>query len=371
MSRKTGLVWNERFMWHDQGRYAGILPADFPLQPGYHHEHPETKRRLKNLLDVSDMTEKLVPIKARPISRDELLRVHTTGYLDKLEADNLLPAASAGFDAPFTKGSVDIAKLAAGGCLEAVDAIFSGKVDNAYALVRPIGHHAEPDEGKGFCLYSNASLAARHAQQVYGVRRVALIDLDVHHGNGAERIFYADASVLTISLHQDQWFPPDTGFLADNGEGEGEGYNINIPLPAGCGFGAYKDAFERVVLPALDRFQPEFVIIPCGYDAGAQDPLGRMILHGGAFRWFTARLREVAERHAKGRLLVTHEGGYNPFTVAFMGLAVFEELSGLDSGVVDPHEAIFANMQGHDLLEHQRHVIDAATELVGRVGRPE
>lgn len=149
---------------------------------------------------------------------------------------------------------------------------------------------------------------------MHGVRRVALIDLDVHHGNGAERTFYADASVLTISLHQNQWFPPETGFLADNGVGEGKGYNINIPLPAGCGFGAYKDAFERVVLPALGRFQPEFVL-PCGYDAGAQDPLGRMILHGGAFRWFTARLREVAERYAQGRLLVNHEGGYNPFTV--------------------------------------------------------
>lgn len=371
MSRKTGLVWNERFMWHDQGRYAGIMPAEFPMQQGEHHEHPETKRRLKNLLDASEMTEKLVAIKARPITRDELLRVHTPGYLDKLDAGNHEYAAVAGFDAPYTRGSVYIAKLAAGGCLAAVDAIFNRKVDNAYALVRPIGHHAEPDQGKGFCLYSNASLAARHAQQVHGIKRVALIDLDVHHGNGAERVFYNDPSVLTISLHQDQWFPPDSGFIADNGEGPGEGYNLNIPLPAGSGFGAYRDAFERVVLPALERFEPEFVIIPCGYDAGAQDPLGRMILHGGAFRWFTQCLREVAERFSAGRLLVTHEGGYNPYTVSFMGLAVFEELSGIDSGIVDPHEEIFANMQGHALLEHQREWVSAAAERVVRVGRPE
>lgn len=370
MHRKTGLVWNERFMWHDQGRYAGILPAEFPLQQGYHHEHPETKRRLKNLLDACDMTEKLLPIKARPISREELLRVHTPGYLDRLEAGNLEHAASAGFDAPYTRGSVDIAKLAAGGCLAAVDAIFNKEVDNAYALVRPIGHHAEPDEGKGFCLFSNAALAARHAQQVHGIRRVALIDIDVHHGNGAERTFYDDPDVLTLSLHQAQWFPADSGFIADNGHGPGEGYNINVPLPAGSGFGAYKDAFERVVLPALERFEPEFVIIPCGYDAGAQDPLGRMILNGGAFRWITRSLREVAERFAQGRLLVTHEGGYNPFTVAFMGLAVFEELSGIDTGVVDPHEDIFAAMHGHALLDHQREVVDACAELVERVGRP-
>lgn len=370
MSRKTGLMWNERFMWHEQGRYAGILPADYPLQPGRHHENPETKRRLKNLLDASGLSEHLTPIKAREITREELLRVHTPAYLDKLEAGNQEYAAVAGFDAPYTRGSVDIAKLAAGGCLAAVDAICSGLVDNAYALTRPIGHHAEPDEGKGFCLYSNASLAARHAQARHGIRRVALIDLDVHHGNGAERVFWSDPSVLTISLHQDQWFPPDTGFLSDVGEGDGLGYNLNVPLPAGCGFGAYQAAFERVVLPALERFEPELVIVPCGYDAGAQDPLGRMILHSEAFRWFIARLRDIAERFAGGRLLVTHEGGYNEFTIPFMGLAVFEELSGIDSGVVDPHRDIFVAMKGHELLPHQEAVIDAAAALVRDIRKP-
>lgn len=371
MTRKTGLVWNERFMWHEQGRYAGILPADFPLQPGRHHENPETKRRLKNLLDASGLSEQLTPIKARPISREELLRVHTADYLDQLDAGNLKPAANAGLDAPYTKGSVDIAKLAAGGCLEAVEAIFEGRVDNAYALVRPIGHHAEPDQGKGFCLYSNAALAARHAQAKYGIKRVALIDLDVHHGNGAERVFWRDPSVLTISLHQELWFPPDSGGLEDIGEGEGQGYNLNIPLPAGCGFGAYQAAFERVVLPALENFEPELVIVPCGYDAGAQDPLGRMILHGEAFRWFIRELRGIADRFAGGRLLVTHEGGYNENTVPFMGLAVFEELSGIDSGVVDPHRDIFVNMHGHELLMHQEAVIATAASLARDIRKPQ
>jgi len=370
MSRKTGLMWNERFMWHDQGRYAGILPADFPLQPGAHHEHPETKRRLKNLLDVTGLSDHLIPVKARAITREELLRVHTPAYLDQLQAGNREPAASAGLDAPYTRGSVDIAALAAGGCLQAVDAICSGQIDNAYALTRPIGHHAEPDQGKGFCLYSNAALAARHAQAVHGIERIALVDVDVHHGNGAQKAFWTDASVLTLSLHQDQWFPPDSGFLEETGEGAGSGTNINVPLPAGCGDGAYWAAFERVVLPALERFQPQLLIMPCGYDAGAQDPLGRMILNSESYRWFTRQLLQVAGRFCSNRLLVTHEGGYNLFTVPFMGLAVIEELSGRDSGVVDPHRDIFVAMKGHELLPHQEAVIAAAAALVSNVPTP-
>jgi len=368
--RRTGLMWNERFMWHDQGRYAGILAADWPLQPGWHHEHPETKRRLKNLLDATGLSEHLTPVKARCITREELLRVHTPAYLDQLQAGNQLAAASAGLDAPYTQGSVDIAALAAGGCLQAVDAICSGQIDNAYALTRPIGHHAEPGQGKGFCLYSNAALAARHAQAVHGIDRIALVDVDVHHGNGAQKAFWTDASVLTLSLHQDQWFPPDSGFLEETGEGAGSGTNINVPLPAGCGDGAYRAAFERVVLPALERFAPQLLIMPCGYDAGAQDPLGRMILNSESYRWFTRQLLQVAERFCSGRLLVTHEGGYNLFTVPFMGLAVIEELSGRASGVVDPHRDIFVAMKGHELLTHQEAVIDAAAALVSNIPTP-
>ena len=367
MRRKTGLVWHERFMWHDLGRYAGLMPAGYPVQPGYPFENWEAKRRLKNLLDASEFTQKLIPIAPRNATREELLRVHTRGYLDRLEELDRQPAGVAGLDAPLTQGSVSIAKLAVGGCLAAVDAIIKGTVDNAYALVRPIGHHAEPDQGKGFCLLSNPSLAAAHALEAHGLQRVATVDVDVHHGNGAQKAFWKDPRVLTISLHQERWFPPDSGDREERGEGAGFGTNLNIPLPAGCGWGAYEHAFERVVLPALRKFRPQLIIVPCGYDAGAQDPLGRMILGSAAYRRMVESLIGAADETAKGRLLVTQEGGYNEWTVPFMGLAVFEALVGERSEVQDPLGEIFSGMHGHALLDHQRAAIESAAALVADV----
>lgn len=364
MPRKTGLVWHERCMWHELGRFAGIMPAGFPVEPGQPHESAEAKRRLKNLLDASGFSDNLTAIPARPATEQELLRVHTPAYLKKLAQLNEQPAGCAGLDAYLTQGSYDIAKLAAGGCLEAVDAIMAGKVDNAYALVRPIGHHAEPDTGKGFCLLSNAALAAAHALDHHRLERVAMIDLDVHHGNGAQAVFWKDPRVLTISVHQEDWFPPASGRHQEQGEAAGFGTNINIPLPAGSGWGAYKAACVEVVLPALEQFCPQLIIIPCGYDAGAQDPLGRMILGSAHYRQMVEMLLGAAAKTANGRVLVTHEGGYNPYTVPFMGLAVFEALVGQKSTVTDPMDEITQNMPGHPLLVHQHKEIQKAATLL-------
>ena len=370
MTRRTGLVWHERYMWHDLGRYAGLMPVNYPVQPGMPFENWEAKRRLKNLLDATGFTKKLVEIEPRLATTEELLRVHTPEYLSRLQALNEQAAGDAGFDAPMTRGSFEIAKLAAGGCLEAVDAIMHRRVDNAYALVRPIGHHAEPDQGKGFCLLSNPALAAAHLRAVHKLERIALVDFDVHHGNGAQKAFWRDPHVLTISLHQERWFPPDSGDREERGEGAGFGSNLNVPLPAGSGWGAYSLAFEKVVVPALRRFRPQFIIVPCGYDAAAQDPLGRMILHGGGYRSMVEQLLILAAEMSEGRVLVTQEGGYNEWTVPFLGLAVFEALSGQSSGVTDPLGDIYAGMHGHALLPHQAAAVDAAAALVAGVPAP-
>lgn len=367
MSKKTGFMWHERFMWFRQGEYSGILPAEFPLEPGAHFESAGTKRRLKNLLDVTGMTNRLVPIEARAASDEELGMVHTRRYLDTLAGMNAVAGGDAGLDAPFLKGGFDIARLAVGGCIEAADAIMAGKVDNAYCLVRPVGHHVEPEKGMGFGILSNAGVAGMHLLNKHGIKRIAYIDLDVHHGNGAETIFWRDPRALTISVHQENWFPPDRGAASANGEGEGSGFNINVPLPAGSGWGAYQDAMNRVVLPALERFKPEFVIAPTGYDAGAQDPLGRMILGSSHYRIMMRSLMDIADKYAKGRLLVTHEGGYNESTAPFFGMAVIETLSGESSGVEDPYGFIFDHMQGHELLPHQRDAVSVAEKLVERV----
>lgn len=359
MNARTGLVWHETFMWHQQGKYSGLMPADFPVQPGQHYETPESKRRIKNLLDACGMTRNLAHIEPRPATDAELERVHTPAYLAQLARDNALPEASAGFDAPFSRGSFDLARLAAGGAIEAVDRILADALDNAYLLARPVGHHAQSGIGKGFCLVNNASIAAAHAL-ASGLDRVAFVDVDVHHGNGAEEIFWQDPRVLTISIHQERWFPPDSGDVTAVGEGPGRGFNINIPLPAGCGFGAYRAAMEEIILPALDIHRPQMLFVPFGFDAGAQDPLGRMILGSNHFRYIAAQLRRAAQRHCGGRMLVTHEGGYNESTTPFMALAMLEAVSGIESGVTDPYGAIMDGMPGHDLLMHQRAALDQA-----------
>lgn len=367
MHSTTGLVWHELYMWHDTGTHAGVLPAGFPIQPGEHAENPETKRRFKNLLEVSGLLDQLTLIKPRKATMDEILRVHTPDYIARIEADSLARGGDAGGLTPFGPGSFEIARLSAGGVLAATDAVLDGAVRNVYALVRPPGHHAVRDSGMGFCMLANAAIAGYHALDARGLGRIAYVDWDVHHGNGTESIFWEDPRALTISLHQDRCFPPDTGGLDAIGGGAGAGTNINIPLPPGSGVGAYEAAFLRVVVPALEKFRPDLIFVPSGFDAGGHDPLGRMMMHSDGYRRLTQILMEVADRVCGGRLVLCHEGGYNPPTVPFYGLAVMETLSGIRTGVADPFMDLLGAMGGQELQPHQAALIDRAAALVARV----
>lgn len=363
-SKKTGFVWQEIYMWHDTGTYAGVMPPGNPIQPGTHAENPETKRRFKNLLEVSGLYQQLHPVEAYHATDEDILRVHTADYLTRIKAMSHDTGGDAGMLTPFGKGAYDIATLAAGGVMAAVDAVLDGKIDNVYALVRPPGHHAEPDMGKGFCLFANASIAAKYAQVKRGIKRIAFVDWDVHHGNGAEKIFWEDSSVLTISIHQDRCFPPDSGDMTDNGAGEGAGYNINIPLPAGSGVGAYEATFDRVIIPALHKFKPELIIVPSGFDAGAHDPLGRMMMHSEGYRNLTRKLMKAADELCAGRIVMCHEGGYNDATVPFYGLAVMERLSGIKTETNDPFMSLFEALAGQELQPHQDQIITLAEQLL-------
>lgn len=351
-------------MWHNTGNYAGPMPYGNPVQPDTHAENPETKRRFRNLLEVAGLTPQLHAIAPRAATREEILRFHTPAHLDKLQQ---LSAAHGGDAGPFTPmgtGSYEIALLAAGGVLAALEAIMAGAVANAYALVRPPGHHALADMGMGFCLLGNAAIAGFHALEHFGLERIAFVDWDVHHGNGTQSAFYGDPRALTISVHQDNCFPPDSGYRHETGSGAGEGFNINVPLPPGSGVGAYDAAFERVVLPALDKFKPQLIVVPSGFDAGAYDPLGRMQVHSDGYRELTRKLMTAADQHCEGRLLLCHEGGYNTWTVPFYGLAVMEQLSGINTGTVDPFLAMAAALGGQELQPHQDAAITAAEELL-------
>jgi acetoin utilization deacetylase AcuC-like enzyme len=257
------------------------------------------------------------------------------------------------------RGSYEIALLSAGAAYRAVDAVLRGEVDNAYALCRPAGHHALPDLGIGMCVFANVALAILRAREEHGVGRVAVVDWDVHHGNGTQAAFYGDPSVLTISLHQEDWLPPDSGHVSENGEGA----TLNAPLPAGSGWGAYRAAIERVVVPAIERFAPDLVIVASGLDAAAFDPLARMALHSEAYRAMTAMLLEASG----GRLAMCHEGGYDPAYVPFCGLAILEELSGIRTACADPFLEILQRGPGEVLQPHQETAVARAAALVGAV----
>lgn len=363
----TGLVFHERYLWHDTG-HGWIIPNDgLVLQPFEHPENPETKRRMVNLWRACGLLDQLTPIAPRPATVEEVLRVHTVEYHDKIRHLSASGGGDAGGLTPFGLGSYEIALLAAGGCIAAVDAVLDGVVDNAYALVRPPGHHAVADSGMGFCLFNNAAITVKHLREARGVPRVAMVDWDVHHGNGQQATFYEDASVLTISLHQDLCFPPESGYVTDNGQGAGRGYNVNVPLPPGSGHGAYVAAYERVAIEALRRFRPDFIVAPSGFDGGVFDPLGRMMAWSETFREMTRMLRAAAEALCGGRLVFTHEGGYSAPYVPFLGLAVMEALTGINSGVGDPYGFFAGTLGGHELQPHQNAVIAEAEKLLDHI----
>jgi acetoin utilization deacetylase AcuC-like enzyme len=360
----TGFVCHELYMWHNTGSFAGIMPDGNPVQPDAHIEHPETKRRFRNLLEVSGLTESLVAIKPEPATQEQLCRFHTPEHVQRIRDMSHSFGGDAGGFTVMGRGSYEIALLSTGGVIQAMEAVLRGDVDNAYALVRPPGHHALPDEALGFCLFGNGVVAGLHALEEHQLDRIAYVDWDVHHGNSQQTAFYEDPRALTISVHQDNCFPPDSGHLPDNGEGKGAGYNINIPLPPGSGVGAYEAAFDQVVLPALEKFKPQLIMVPSGFDAGAYDPLGRMQMHSGGYRNLAAKLMAAADSLCGGRLVCSHEGGYNAHTVPFYGLAVLEQLSGISTGVEDPFLPIMAGLGGQALQPHQQLVIVQARALL-------
>lgn len=247
----------------------------------------------------------------------------------------------------------------------------SGDTRRAFALVRPPGHHAEPDRGRGYCLLANIPIAIEHLRAEGALARVAVIDWDVHHGNGAQRIYFEDPDVLTISLHQEQLYPADSGFVDETGAGLGEGSNVNIPLPAGSGIGAYRDAFKRVVEPVVRHFRPELIIVACGYDAGILDPSSQMALTARAFTELTERAIALAEELAGGRLVVAQEGGYSPLHSPFCGAAVLHALLEWELGLVDHYDAPDESPEQR-LLSHQVKAVDralAAARASGAIGQ--
>ena len=309
----TGFVYDERFLAHDAG-------------PG----HPERRERLESTiahLRREAWFARLRPVPATPCDRTWLESVHSGALVDRAReacrrGQPFLDVADVGI----CGDSFDIALLAAGAALGLAEAVAQGDIDNGFALCRPPGHHAEHDLALGFCLFNNVAIAARYLQRRHGLDKILILDWDVHHGNGTQHTFEADPSVLFVSTHQYPYYP-GTGASSEDGEGRGRGATLNCPMPAGAGDREYEQAFVERVLPKIDAFAPEAVIVSAGFDAHAEDPLAQIRLSTGFFAWMTERVMEVAERHAGGRLISLLEGGYNTEVLPLCVSAHLELLS--------------------------------------------
>lgn len=293
----TGFLYDERFLDHN----AGL-------------GHPERRERLTSTmahLQAQAWFEQLHMLAPRAADEDSIARVHSSDLIERARSacEHELPFLDV-MDTRVSRDSFEVALLAAGGAQELADRVIAGEVDNAFALCRPPGHHAEHNLALGFCLFNNVAIAARHLQTQHGLDKILILDWDVHHGNGTQHSFEDDPSVLYVSTHQYPYYP-GTGAHSETGIGRGDGATLNCPMPAGAGDEQYRQAFVEKILPTIDRFAPEFVIISAGFDAHVDDPLASICLSTEFFGWMSARLVEVADKHCSGRLISLLEGGYN------------------------------------------------------------
>jgi acetoin utilization deacetylase AcuC-like enzyme len=293
----TGLVYHPAYLEHDMGM-----------------GHPESPNRLRSILqqlEQSGTAARLTRIEARQAEDEWITQIHTPGYIASLKKH--VPAngrVSLDPDTSMSPGSLNAAFLAAGGALAGVDAIMNRQVAHVFCAVRPPGHHAEANRAMGFCLFNNVAIAARYAQKKYGLKRVLIVDWDVHHGNGTQHSFEDDPSVFFFSTHQYPHYP-GTGRATERGKGAGEGFTINVPMEAGEGDDEYRAIFQKSLVPAADDFKPDFVIVSAGFDAHKDDPLASMGLTEEGYVDLTRIVAGIAKRHAHGRILSSLEGGYN------------------------------------------------------------
>ncbi len=338
---KLAVYWHPDVLKHDPGRGCYEYEASPLMEVA--EPHPETPERIVNIRSIlqrGDISGQVDWRDGRHAERHEIERFHTAAYVDEvIEAEKHPPTRIDGSGTVVDKGSVDAVFAAAGTTVAAVEGVLATENLAAYALVRPPGHHAARHMADGNCIFNNLAIAVETALQ-NGCRRVAVIDWDVHHGNGTQSGFYDRADVLTISMHMPlgAWGPnhPETGEIDETGEGDGQGCNFNIPLPYGSGDQAYAKAMDELVAPVVRDFDPDLIVIACGQDANQFDPNGRNLLGMSGFRHLGTVARELASELCAGRLLLCQEGGYAITYTGFCMYAVAEGILGVAEPMEDP-----------------------------------
>jgi acetoin utilization deacetylase AcuC-like enzyme len=335
---KVGLVYDPIYLEHDTG------------------DHVENARRLVTALSYLKETgikEKLTCLPPRPALLEELEMIHAPEYISYVKSKAEKGGGWLDPDTVMSPRSYEAALYAAGGLLVAVEEVMKGEVDNAFALVRPPGHHAIYDRAMGFCIFNNMAVAAKFALSRFNLKRVLIADFDVHHGNGTQDAFYADPKVLYFSTHQYPFYP-GTGWMDETGTGEGEGTTVNFPMAAGWSDEEYLRAFQEVLVPVAHRFQPELILVSAGFDAHWADHLAMMRVSVQGFAQMAMILKNLAAELCQGRLIFTLEGGYNLRVVSSSIKAIFDVLLG-NSEIDDPlGEAEMRKPEGFD--EHIREI---------------
>lgn len=314
--KKTGIITDPLYLEHKTGDY-----------------HPESHQRLEAInamLEENDMAGKVLRVKPRFASREEIEYVHSSGYVARVEATKGKSSVMLDPDTQTSPKSWEAAQLAAGGFLELIDQLMQKKIDNGFALVRPPGHHAEHDRAMGFCLFNNVAIGAKYAIKKYNLERILIIDWDLHQGNGTQHTFYDDPKVLYFSTHQFPYYP-GTGSISETGKGKGKGFTINVPLAPGPGDEEYAKIYQKILQPVVLEYKPQLILVSAGFDIYFNDPLGGMKVTPKGFALLTKIILELAETVCKGNLLFILEGGYHLDGLRDSVKAVLLELSGNSS----------------------------------------